>query len=86
MKKSVFYAKKFIRLRENLRYERTKVFGTVRKIMKQIGIYLKEDNITENERDIFYLTIEEVFGLIDGAVIDVNLKELVKLRKEEYKK
>ena len=86
LKKSVFYAKKFIRLRENLRYERTKVFGTVRKIMKQIGIYLKEDNITENERDIFYLTIEEVFGLIDGAVIDVNLKELVKLRKEEYKK
>ena len=62
------------------------MFGTVRKIMKQMGIYLEKENITENERDIFYLTIEEVFGLIDGAIIDVNLKELVKLRKKEYKK
>ena len=85
LKKTVSYAKKFIRLRENLRYERTKVFGMVRKIMKKMGIYLKEENIIVHERDVFYLTIDEIFGLIDGALIDIDLKKLVDLRKEKYK-
>ena len=85
LKKTVSYAKKFIRLRENLRYERTKVFGMVRKIMKKIGTYLKEENIIVHERDVFYLTIDEIFGLIDGALIDTDLKKLIDLRKEKYK-
>ena len=85
LKKSISYAKKFIRLRENLRYERTKVFGMVRKIMKKIGVYLKEENIIIHERDIFYLTIDEIFGLIDGALIDTNLKKLIDMRKEKYR-
>ena len=85
LKKTVSYAKKFIRLRENLRYERTKVFGMVRKIMKKMGTYLKEENIIVHERDVFYLTIDEIFGLIDGALIDTDLKKLIDLRKEKYK-
>lgn len=86
LKKTVFYAKKFIRLRENLRYERTKVFGTVRKIMKKMGIHLKNDNLINNEKDVFYLTVDEIFGLVDGSIIDIDLKKLIELRKEEYKK
>ena len=85
LKKTISYAKKFIRLRENLRYERTKVFGMVRKIMKKMGTYLKEENIIVHERDVFYLTIDEIFGLIDGALIDTDLKKLIDLRKEKYK-
>ena len=85
LKKTISYAKKFIRLRENLRYERTKVFGMVRKIMKKMGVYLKEENIIVHERDVFYLTIDEIFGLIDGALIDTDLKKLIDLRKEKYK-
>ena len=85
LKKTVSYAKKFIRLRENLRYERTKVFGMVRKIMKKMGTYLKEENIIVHERDVFYLTIDEIFGLIDGALIDTDLKKLIDLRKEKCK-
>lgn len=85
LKKTVSYAKKFIRLRENLRYERTKVFSMVRKIMKKMGTYLKEENIIVHERDVFYLTIDEIFGLIDGALIDTDLKKLIDLRKEKYK-
>ena len=86
LKKSVFYAKKFIRLRENLRYERTKVFGMVRKIMKKMGEHLKESCLIDNERDIFYLTVDEIFGLVDGSIIDIDLKNLINLRKEEYRK
>ena len=86
LKKTVFYAKKFIKLRENLRYERTKVFGTVRKIMKKMGTHLKNDNLINNEKDVFYLTVDEIFGLVDGSIIDVDLKKLIELRKEQYKK
>ena len=86
LKKTIFYAKKFIKLRENLRYERTKVFGTVRKIMKKMGNQLKNDNLINNEKDVFYLTVDEIFGLVDGSIIDVDLKKLIELRKEEYKK
>ena len=86
LKKTLFYAKKFIRLRENLRYERTKVFGTVRKIMKKMGVHLKNNNLINNEKDVFYLTVDEIFGLVDGSIIDVDLKKLIELRKEEYKK
>ena len=86
LKKTLFYAKKFIRLRENLRYERTKVFGTVRKIMKKMGVHLKNNNLINNEKDVFYLTVDEIFGLVDGSIIDVELKKLIELRKEEYKK
>ena len=86
LKKTLFYAKKFIRLRENLRYERTKVFGTVRKIMKKMGVHLKNNNLINNEKDVFYLTVDEIFGLVDGSIIDVDLKKIIELRKEEYKK
>ena len=86
LKKTLFYAKKFIRLRENLRYERTKVFGTVRKIVKKMGVHLKNNNLINNEKDVFYLTVDEIFGLVDGSIIDVDLKKLIELRKEEYKK
>ncbi|BBM49515.1 PEP/pyruvate-binding domain-containing protein [Leptotrichia wadei] len=86
LKKTLFYAKKFIRLRENLRYERTKVFGTVRKIMKKMGVHLKNNNLINNEKDVFYLTVDEIFGLVDGSIIDVDLKKLIELRKEEYKR
>ena len=83
LKKTLFYAKKFIRLRENLRYERTKVFGTVRKIMKKMGVHLKNNNLINNEKDVFYLTVDEIFGLVDGSIIDVDLKKLIELRKKE---
>ena len=86
LKKTVFYAKKFIKLRENLRYERTKVFGTVRKIMKKMGTHLKNDNLINNEKDVFYLTVDEIFGLVDGSIIDADLKKLIELRKKKYKK
>ena len=86
LKKTLFYAKKFIRLRENLRYERTKVFGTVRKIMKKMGVHLKNNNLINNEKDVFYLTVDEIFGFVDGSIIDVDLKKIIELRKEEYRK
>jgi pyruvate,water dikinase len=33
--------------------------------------------------DVFYLTIEELLGFIDGTAVSTNLKALITLRKEE---
>ncbi len=70
--------------RENLRYERTRAFGMVRKIFIAIGQQFFAEGILENPRDIFYLTKEEIFAFIQGTSVHTNLKKLINLRKEEF--
>ena len=75
-----------VKNRENLRFERTKLFGRVRKIFLQIGYILTSMNIIEDKRDIFYLEVNEILLYIDGKSTTNNLKELIKIRKQEYEK
>ena len=70
--------------RENLRFERTRGFGIVRTIFSAIGKQFKERNILKDDRDIFYLTKEEVFDFIKGTSVRENLQGLVDLRKLEF--
>jgi len=69
-----------IRNRENLRFERTRVFGRVRRIMRQLGSRLHSDRQLEASNDIFYLTLDEV---LESAKTQ-NLKTLVAARKAEF--
>ncbi len=71
--------------RENLRFERTRGFGMVRKIFIEIGNKFYAENCIEQPQDIFYLNQSEIFDFIKGTAVTSNLKALVKLRKEEYK-
>jgi rifampicin phosphotransferase len=77
-------ARSGIRARENLRFERTRVFGRVRRIFVEIGNRLSASDVLENPRDIFYLQVEEVLAFIHGTAATTNLKELVALRKREF--
>lgn len=70
--------------RENLRYERTRAFAHVRKIFSRVGVLFKEAGITEHERDVFWLSKEEVFDYIKGTSIQLDVKRLIELRKSEY--
>lgn len=82
-------ARYFVRNRENLRFERTRIFGTVRKIINQIGEKLYLLDYINTPKDIFYLELNEVLGFIEGNGTNTDLKETVKLRKQqeiEYKK
>jgi pyruvate,water dikinase len=69
-----------IRNRENLRFERTRVFGRVRRIMRELGRRLHADHQLEAIDDIFFLTLDEV--LETGRT--QNLKTLVIARKAEF--
>ena len=73
-----------VRNRENTRFARTRAYGIARKMFQAIGSDLSKLDILESDRDIFYLTIEEVYGIHQGTLTTTKLKELVRLRKGEY--
>jgi len=78
-------ARKRVTQRENLRFERTLLFGRVRRIFLQIGQRLEAVNILDNARDVFYLEVEEILGFIQGTATTADLKSLVSVRKAEFK-
>lgn len=77
-------AGKTVRNRENLRFERTRVFGKVRRIVVELGIRLASRGVIDDKRDIFFLEMKEILGYIDGTATTYDLKALVKMRKNEY--
>jgi len=75
-----------VRDRENLRFERTRVFGRVRRIFVEIGKRMWEIELLESPRDIFWLELDEILGFIEGTATCTNLKGLAALRKAEFER
>ncbi len=73
-----------IRNRENMRLARTRMFGLYRDIFLEIGTQFAFDGLLEQPRDIFYLSLDELYAWYDGRAVQTNLKALVSARKEEY--
>ncbi|MEW5931167.1 MAG: PEP/pyruvate-binding domain-containing protein [Gemmatimonadota bacterium] len=73
-----------VRDRENLRFERTRVFGVVRRIFVGIGARLAGAGMLAAPRDVFWLRVEEVFGTLDGTSTAGDLRALVAQRRAEF--
>ncbi len=73
-----------IRDRENLRFERTRVFGVVRRIFVAFGKHLAAADRLDDARDVFWLTRDEVFAEVEGTAVTHDLRALVALRRAEY--
>jgi rifampicin phosphotransferase len=73
-----------VRDRENLRFERTRLFGRVRRIFVEMGRRFYGLDLLNSPRDIFYLEVNEILGLIHGTATCTNLKGLVALRQAEF--
>ena len=73
-----------IRDRENLRFERTRVFGAVRRIFLGIGARLAEAGRLDAPRDVLYLRVDEIFAHLDGTGVTADLRGLAALRKAEF--
>ena len=73
-----------IRDRENLRFERTRVFGVVRRILVGLGHALHREGRLDQPRDVFWLTIEELFGWAEGTGVSTDLRALVDARRREF--
>ena len=74
-----------VRDRENLRFERTRLFGRVRRIFLAMGARLAQAGALANPRDVFNLTVEELLGAAESAGATGNLKALAALREAEMK-
>jgi len=79
----VRWAKRRVRDRENLRFERTRVFGRARQLFLAMGRQFAALGLIESERDIFFLTVQEALGAIEGSGLSVDLTGVVGLRKAE---
>ncbi len=77
-------ARGYVRDRENLRLERTRLFARVRVIFLAVGQRLAEVGVLGTPRDIFYLTVPEALGFIEGTAVTTDLRGLVALRRAEF--
>lgn len=73
-----------VRSRENLRFERTRLFGRVRSILRELGHRLHADGLLEDPQDVFYLELGEILSLWDATGTIANPASLAKLRREEF--
>ena len=73
-----------VKNRENMRFARTRIYGLVRELLKAVGADFAEEGVLEQEDDIFYLTVDEVWGYVKGTAVTTNLRGLVELRREEF--
>ena len=76
-------AKNRVRDRENLRFERTRIFGRARKLFLAAGRQFHAHGLMDDPRDIFYLTIDEALGAMEGYGLSSDLSGLIALRKAE---
>jgi pyruvate,water dikinase len=75
-----------VRDRENLRFERTRLFGRVRMIFVELGRKFFALDVLNQPRDIFYLEVNEALGFVDGTISTTDLKGLVALRRAEFER
>jgi rifampicin phosphotransferase len=77
------WTKARVRDRENLRFERTRIFGYTRRVFLALGREFAARGLLASPRDIFFLTVEEALGAVEGAGLSPDLKALVALRRAE---
>ncbi len=77
------YARARVRDRENLRFERTRIFGHARRVFLAIGRELTALGRLDTPRDVFLLTVDEVLGAIEGAALSHDLRAIVAQRQQE---
>ncbi|MCP4042804.1 MAG: phosphoenolpyruvate synthase [Gammaproteobacteria bacterium] len=73
-----------VRDRENLRFERTRLFGRVRRLFVELGKRLQVAGHLRTPRDIFYLEVNEIIGFVTGTTSTTSLADLVSIRRTEF--
>jgi len=73
-----------VRDRENLRFERTRLFGRARQIVVELGRKFFALDLIDEPRDVFYLEVEECLGHVTGTGTTTDLRGLVAIRKAEF--
>jgi len=72
-----------VRDRENLRFERTRVFGHARRVFLAMGRELVAHGRLDDPRDVLFLTVGEVLGAVEGFGLSADLRRLAEMRRAE---
>jgi pyruvate,water dikinase len=72
-----------VRERENLRFERTRLFGRIRRIVVALGRRLHEQGQLDRPEDVFLLEIDELLGWIEGTATTANIAGIARVRGAE---
>ena len=80
---TVGWAKALVKNRENLRFERTRIFGRARHLFRAVGRQFFAQGLLEQADDIYFLSVEEVLGVIEGFAISADIAPLAALRRKE---
>ncbi|MFN4261233.1 MAG: PEP/pyruvate-binding domain-containing protein [Gemmataceae bacterium] len=75
-----------VRDRENLRFERTRLFGRVRRIFVELGRRFHELGLLDDPRDVFYLEVPEILGFVEGTATCADLRGLAATRKADFER
>jgi pyruvate,water dikinase len=89
LKKAIFayvlkHARNRVRARENLRFERTRLFGRVRTILRVIGKRLHADGKLESAEDVFYLELGDILSIWEATGTNHDLAALARQRRNEF--
>ncbi len=70
--------------RENLRFERTRVFGQARRLLLTLGRRYAEQGVLERADDAVFLEVEELLALVEGTGTCTDLRGLAALRQRQW--
>ncbi|MFE8069851.1 phosphoenolpyruvate synthase [Marinobacteraceae bacterium S3BR75-40.1] len=82
-RKAVQRLRAAVKHRENMRLARTRMFGLYRDIYETLGQRLHEAGELNDARDIFYVTVEELDGWMNGTFVG-GLAPTAEVRKAEF--
>jgi len=78
------WARRAVSDRELLRFERTRAFGVTRRLFRGIGRNLTRLGLLADEHEVFYLTVDELLGFIEGRSVTLDLSGLAAARRHEF--
>lgn len=70
--------------RENLRFERTRGFGMVRRLFIAMGKQLEKSGKLTNARDIFFLSQPQIFDLVNGKLSASEAEQIITTVRNQY--
>ena len=76
-------ARRAVRFREDLRLLRSRAFGMVKSIFRELSRRLVAGGVLRDESDVFFLTVDELAGHVRGHGASADLGQLVALRRAE---
>lgn len=89
LKKAIFvyvlkHARNRVCARENLRFERTRLFGRVRTILREVGKRLHADGRLNAAEDVFYLELGEILAIWEATGTSQDIASLAQQRRTEF--